>query len=172
MKVLIAVDETAGSKSVMSVYKTMVREPDSVVLVHVQRLEGKSMMLDMLSESELKTLRESMQGTEHKEALDQKSEKLMSFYRKELEAGSRVPVKAVVREGIPSEEILKVAQEERVDLIIMGCNGKTGLQRLVAGCATKEVERAATVPVLVAKTAGCEKSSAYELGGREVYAAQ
>jgi nucleotide-binding universal stress UspA family protein len=75
-----------------------------------------------------------------------------------------------VREGIPSEEILKVAQEEKVDLIIMGCNGKTGLQRLVTGCATKEVERSATVPVLVAKTAGCAKSIEY--GWREAYAAQ
>ena len=62
-KVLMAVDETAGSKSVLSVYKTMVREPESVILVHVQQLEGKSMMIDMLSESELKTLKESIQGT-------------------------------------------------------------------------------------------------------------
>jgi len=169
-KVLMAVDETAGSKSVLSVYKTMVREPESVILVHVQRLEGKSMMIDMLSESELKTLKESIQGTEHKEELDRKSEKLMSFYKKELGNGGSVNVKALVKEGIPSVEILKVAQEEKVDLIIMGCNGKTWLQRLVAGCATKEVERAATVPVLVAKTAGCEKS--IEHGWREAYVAQ
>jgi hypothetical protein len=54
----------------------------------------------------------------------------------------------------------------------MGCNGKTGLQRLIAGCVTKEVERNATVPVLVAKTAGCEKSIAYDFRGREAYAAQ
>jgi nucleotide-binding universal stress UspA family protein len=169
-KVLMAVDETAGSKSVLSVYKTMVREPESVILVHVQRLEGKSMMIDMLSESELKTLKESMQGTEYKEELDRKSDKITSFFKKELENGGSVKVKALVREGIPSEEILKVAQEEKVDLIIMGCNGKTGLRRLVTGCATKEVERSATVPVLVAKTAGCEKS--IEHGWREAYAAQ
>ncbi len=170
MKVLMAVDETAGSKSVLSVYKTMVREPESVILVHVQRLEGKSMMIDMLSESELGTLKESMRGTEHKATLDRKSEKIMGYYRKELDAVGPVAVKALVREGVPSDEILKVAREEKVDLIIMGCNGKSGLQRLIAGCATKEVERAATVPVLVAKTAGCEKS--IEQGWREAYAAQ
>ncbi len=169
-KVLMAVDETAGSKSVLFVYKTMVREPESVILVHVQRLEGKSMMIDMLSESELKTLKESIQGTEHKEELDRKSEKIMSFYKKELGNGSSVKVKALIKEGIPSVEILKVAREEKVDLIIMGCNGKTWPQRLVTGCVTKEVERAATVPVLVAKTAGREKS--IEHGWREAYAAQ
>ncbi len=168
-KVLMAVDETTGSRSVLSVYKTMVREPESVILVHVQRLEGRSMMIDMLSEPELKTLRESVQGTEHKEELDRKSENIMSFYKKELVNGSSVKVKALVKEGIPSVEILKVAQEEKVDLIIMGCNGKTWFQRLVTGCATKEVERAATVPVLVAKATGCEKS--IEHGWRESYAA-
>jgi nucleotide-binding universal stress UspA family protein len=167
-KVLMAVDETAGSKSVLSVYKTMVREPESVILVHVQRLEGKSMMIDMLSESELKTLKESIQGTEYKEELDRKSEKIMIFYKKELENGGSV--KSLVKEGIPSVEILKVAQEEKVDLIIMGYNGKTWLQRLVAGSATKEVERASTVPVIVARTARCEKS--IEHGWREAYVAQ
>src|SRR5512144_2012493 len=101
-KVLMAVDETAGSKSVLSVYKTMVREPESVILVHVQRLAGKSMMIDMLSESELKTLKESMQGTERQDALDEESEKIMSHYKKELEAGSSVKVKTVIRQGIPS----------------------------------------------------------------------
>jgi universal stress protein A len=67
-------------------------------------------------------------------------------------------VKALVRDGVPSEEILKAAREEAADLIIMGRSGKSAFQRLVAGCVTKEVERAATVPVLVAKTGGCEKS--------------
>lgn len=169
-KVLIAVDETEGSKSVLSVFNTMIRAPETVVLVHVERLEGKSMMIDMLSESELKTLRESMRGTEHKEALDGKAEKVLNYYKKELENGGSINVKTVLRDGIPSEEILKVAQEENVDLIIMGCNGKKGLQRLLSGCVTKEVERNAMVPVLVAKTGGCEKNLIY--GWREAYAAQ
>jgi nucleotide-binding universal stress UspA family protein len=60
-------------------------------------------------------------------------------------------VKTVVREGIPSEEILKVAEEENAELIIMGCNGTKGLQRLVTGCVSKDVERSSKVPVLVAK---------------------
>jgi nucleotide-binding universal stress UspA family protein len=149
----------------------MAREPESVVLVHVKRLEAKSTRIDMLSESERKTLKEPMQDTEHKEALDAKAEKIMSFYTKELENGGSATVKALVKEGIPSVEILKVAQEEKVDLIIMGSNGKTGLRRLVSGCATREVERAATVPVLVAQTAGRKKSIKSYFRGREAYAA-
>ncbi len=168
-RVLLAVDETGGSESVLSVYKHMVREPESVVLVHVQTLKGTS-MTDMPQDAELKTLRQSVKGTEgYRGALDEKSEKIMSFYKKELEAGSSVNVKALVRDGIPSEEILKVAREEKVDLIIMGRSGKSVLRRLVSGCTTKEVEQAATVPVLVAKTDGHKKSIEY--GWRETYAA-
>jgi nucleotide-binding universal stress UspA family protein len=151
-KVLIAVDETEGSKAVLSVFKNMVRPPESVVLVHVQQLEGKSMMIDMLSDSELNTLREAVRGTEYKETLDRRSEKILNFYRKELENGGLVGVKTVVRDGIASEEILKVAQEEGVDLIITGYNGKSVMQRLISGSISKDMEKNAPVPVLVAKS--------------------
>lgn len=150
-KVLIAVDETEGSTAVLSVFRNMVRPPESVVLVHVQQLEGKSMIIDMLGEAEKSTLRESLKGTAHKEALDRRSEKILSFYRKELDSGGLVSVKTVIRDGVPSEEILKVAQEEGVDLVITGYNGKTLMQRLISGSVSKDVEKGAPVPVLVAK---------------------
>ncbi len=156
-KVLIAVDETEGSKSVLSVFRNMVRPPETVVLVHVQRLEGKSMMIDMLGEAEMATLRESLRGSEHKEALDRQSQKILSYYKKELDNGGLVNVKTVVRDGVPSEEIMKVAQEEGVDLIITGCSGKTVMQRLVSGCVSRDLEKNAPVPVLVAKDAAEEK---------------
>jgi nucleotide-binding universal stress UspA family protein len=150
-KVLIAVDETEGSTAVLSVFRNMVRPPESVVLVHVQQLEGKSMIIDMLGDAERSTLRESLKGTEYKEALDRKSEKILNFYRKELDNGGLVNVKTVVRDGVPSEEIMKVAQEEGADLIITGYNGKTLMQRLLSGSVSKDVEKNAPVPVLVAK---------------------
>lgn len=170
-KVLIAVDETAGSKSALTVYKTMAQETNCVTLVHVQRLGGKSMMIDMQSRSELETLKESMRGLEQKEAHNQTSEEIMSFYKKELEARGPVQVNTQIREGIPSEEILKAAQEEKVDLIVMGCSGKTVFQRLVSGCTTKEVERHSTVPVLVAKKSRCEKSIEFSRKESKAYAA-
>jgi nucleotide-binding universal stress UspA family protein len=150
-KVIIAVDETEGSKAVLSVFRNMVRPPESVVLVHVQQLEGKSMMIDMLGDAEMSTLRESLQGTEYKDALDRKSEKILNFYRKELDNGGLVNVKTIVRDGVPSEEIMKVSQEEGADLIITGYNGKTLMQRLISGSVSKDIEKNAPVPVLVAK---------------------
>lgn len=156
-KVLIAVDETEGSKSVLSVFQNMVRPPETVILVHVQQLEGKSLMIDMLGEAEMSTLRESLKGSEHKAALDRKSETILNFYRKQLENGGLVSVKTIVRDGVPSDEILKVAQEEGVELIITGHNGKTIMQRLFSGSVSKDMEKNAPVPVLVAKNGSDEK---------------
>jgi len=57
----------------------------------------------------------------------------------------------VIRNGVPAEEIMKVAQEEGAELIITGYNGKTIMQRMISGSVSKEIEKNAPVPVLVAK---------------------
>lgn len=150
-KVLIAVDDTKGSKYVLGVFQNLVRPPQEVLLLHVQRLQGRSLMIDMLSDAELSTLKESLKGTEHKENLDRQTEKILNYYRKEFENAGLFNIRTIIREGIPADEILKVAEEERVDLIVVGSNGKKGLNRLITGCVSNEVERNATVPVIVEK---------------------
>jgi len=159
-KLLVAVDETKGSQAIMSVLKNQVRAPQEVVLVHVQRIFGQSLMGDMLGNAEMGTLKEALVGTEHQEALDAKSEKIMTYYQKELSNIGLLSVKLVVRTGNPAEEILKVAQEEQVDLMILGCNGKGLLDKMLSGCVTREIEKQVEVPVLVAKPegAGCWKT--------------
>jgi nucleotide-binding universal stress UspA family protein len=157
-KILIAVDETSGSKAVLSVFKNLVRPPEEVLLLHVERLQGKSLMIDMLSEAELATLKESMKDTEHKEALDKKAEELLNYFKKELQGSGLINIRTLIREGIPADEIVKVAEQENVDLIIVGDNRKKGLVRLITGCVSKEVEKHATVPVLVGKTDASAKA--------------
>ncbi len=150
-KILIAVDDTKGSKAVLSVFRNLVKPPEEVILLHVERLEGRSLMIDMLGEAELSTLRESLKGTEYKEELDRKAEKILNYYKKELEDGGLIAVRTMLRDGIPGEEILKVAEEENVEIIITGCNRKNSIDRLITGCVSKDIERNAKVPVLVAK---------------------
>jgi nucleotide-binding universal stress UspA family protein len=157
-KILIAVDETSGSKAVLSVFHNLVRPPEEVLLLHVQRLQGKSLMIDMLSDAELSTLKESLKGTEYKEGLDRKAEQILHYFKKELESSGLINVRTIIREGIPADEILKVAEEQNVDLVIVGDNGKKGLLRLITGCVSKEVEKHATVPVLVGKTDASAKA--------------
>jgi len=150
-KVLIAVDDTKGSKAVLSVFRNLVRPPQEVLLLHVQRLEGRSLMIDMLGDAELSTLRESLIGTEYKEELDRKSEQILNYYKRELEDGGLISIRTMIRDGIEADEILKVAEDEKVDLIITGANENQGMMRIIAGCLPSEVERKSRVPVLVGK---------------------
>jgi len=156
-KVLIAVDETSRSKAILSVFNNMMRPPEEVVLLHVQRLEGRSLMIDMLSDAELSTLNESMEGTEHKEALDKKAGEILSYFRKELESIGLIGIKTVVRQGRPVDEILAVAREEGVDLIITGCTRKTAMDKLITGNVSRDVEKNAGVPVLIANDGAGKK---------------
>jgi nucleotide-binding universal stress UspA family protein len=123
----------------------------------------------MLGDAEMSTLKESLKGTEYKEALDRKAEKILTFYKKELSGSGLASIKTVIRDGHPTEEILKVAEEEVADLIIVGCSGKSRLRKMVTGCVSKEVERNSKVPVLIAKGTGCGEH-AHMWSGREAYA--
>lgn len=152
-KVLIAVDDTRGSAAILGVFRNLVRPPEEVVLLHVQRLEGRTLMIDMLGDAERSTLRESLQGTEHKEALDLKAERILTHYRREFQTRGLFRIRTICRDGIPSEEILKVAEEEGVDLILVGCNERRGLSRLISGCVSRELEQKSPVPLIVAKPA-------------------
>lgn len=53
--------------------------------------------------------------------------------------------------GNPIEQILSVAEDERVDLIVMGAQGMTAAQELLIGSTAYEVVRRATLPVLLEK---------------------
>ncbi len=53
--------------------------------------------------------------------------------------------------GIPHAEIVRVAAEEGVDLIVMPTHGRTGAMHLLIGSVTEKVIRHATCPILVLK---------------------
>lgn len=65
------------------------------------------------------------------------------------EARTYSTVETTVREGAAYREILKVAAERRVDLIVMGIQGRGALDMLLFGSNTARVSRTATCPVLI-----------------------
>jgi nucleotide-binding universal stress UspA family protein len=62
-----------------------------------------------------------------------------------------VPVQVKVAVGKPTEEILRVAREEKVDLIIMGTHGRTGVRHLLLGSVAEAVTRRASCPVFTVR---------------------
>jgi hypothetical protein len=61
-KVLIAVDDPKDSKAMLSAFYNQTRLPEEVILLHVQRFQGKSLMIDMLGNAEMGTLKEALKG--------------------------------------------------------------------------------------------------------------
>lgn len=53
--------------------------------------------------------------------------------------------------GRPAEEIVRLARDEHVDLIVMGTHGRTGLRHLLAGSVAEAVMRTAPCPVFTVK---------------------
>ena len=56
-----------------------------------------------------------------------------------------------IRIGNPVDEINRFVDEKKVDLIVMGTHGRTGLQHLLVGSVAERVVRTATCPVLTVR---------------------
>jgi nucleotide-binding universal stress UspA family protein len=74
-----------------------------------------------------------------------------SEMRERLKRPSLADVNVVseVRRGYPADEILRVAEEMRADLIVIATHGATGWRRYVFGSVTEKVLHQASCPVLV-----------------------
>lgn len=60
-------------------------------------------------------------------------------------------VELLVAQGAPAAEILRVAGERQVSLIVIATHGRTGLRRLALGSVAERVVREAPCPVLVVR---------------------
>ncbi|WP_435098083.1 universal stress protein [Halorubrum sp. N11] len=63
-------------------------------------------------------------------------------------------VETAVTEGSPSREIIRYAEDEGCDLIVMGTHGRGGIDRLILGSVAEKVVRGSSVPVLTVRLDG------------------
>ncbi len=167
-RVLMAVDSTKISKTVISTLINSTYNVKEVILLHVERLGGMSLMFDMLGQAELATFKESLKGTDHKRSLDKKAEMIIDHYKQELEKHGFSRITTIIKSGHPAEEILKFADDAGADMILLGYIGLSGLGRLLTGSIASDVEKKATVPVIVAKKpVTCEEQYSW----KDAYAA-
>lgn len=80
-------------------------------------------------------------------ALLEEAEKLIT--RCVGQYGSDMRVSRFMPEGTPEKELLRVAEEWKADLIVMGTHGRSGLGRMFTGSVAGYVIRNATIPVMV-----------------------
>jgi nucleotide-binding universal stress UspA family protein len=79
-----------------------------------------------------------------------KAEADEAFDRIKTLAGD-MPVTTSILDGRPAAEIVKYAVAKKIDLIVIGTQGKKGFERLLLGSVAEEVIRSAPCKVLVVK---------------------
>ena len=61
-------------------------------------------------------------------------------------------VETTILRGIPYYEIVKYASDKKIDLIIIGTHGRSGLEHILMGSTTEKVVRKSSCMVLVIKS--------------------
>ncbi len=81
-------------------------------------------------------------GTEGKEA---------TAYVETSGKAKNVEVESVILEGSPAHEIVNFAEENDIDLIVMGTHGKNAIERFLLGSVAENVVRHSRKAVLVVR---------------------
>lgn len=88
---------------------------------------------------------------------DELYDELKDWAAKELEKSSIEEtrglsnIEKVVVQGIPYEEIVDFAKKEKIDMIVIGTYGRSGLERFIYGSTAERVVRIAPCPVVTVR---------------------
>jgi nucleotide-binding universal stress UspA family protein len=120
-----------------------------IIMVHVVEPLGDSANA-VINTYLPKDLIEKVKKDSMKDLLETMTDRLKKFYQDEYEGKNKSRVKKVmVVSGKPSEEILRMAEEENADMIITGKSTRKVRGVRVMGSTARRVSRMSRVPVLV-----------------------
>jgi nucleotide-binding universal stress UspA family protein len=94
----------------------------------------------------------SMAGRGVVRSAEAASAQLAQDYLEGIAAGLReqgIPAQTATVEGKPYVEIIRFAEENEIDLVVMSTRGHSGLSRWLLGSVADRVARGATVPLLL-----------------------
>lgn len=133
----MAIDNSEFAAQVLQAVGQFKLEPTAkVILVHV--VSSDTLDFDAVVD------RPHAQGNE---IAYREVEKLLQSYQETLPCESELEIVA----GEPAEEILRLANIYKADLIAIGCRGLTGLKRILEGSVSAEVVAEAPCSVLVVR---------------------
>ncbi|MEO8166937.1 MAG: universal stress protein [bacterium] len=65
---------------------------------------------------------------------------------------------SVIRRGVAENEIIRFAEDENVDLIVLATHGWTGMKHILLGSVAERLVRHSTIPVLTVKPAPMQEA--------------
>ena len=141
-KILVPIDGSSYSMKAGEYGISLAKSYGAVVISLFVIDEAAVRSLERVAGQDAQTLRRKL----HKEG----EACLHSLHQHASEKG--VELAEVVKEGLPHRVIVDLAQEEGVDLIVIGKVGQRGPRRILIGSVTERVLEAAKCPVLVVRT--------------------
>jgi nucleotide-binding universal stress UspA family protein len=135
--IVVAVDGSEMAERVIQTLDDLVLSPDAkVVLCHVFPT----------SESEMELQADRPQSESPKFSYFH-IEKQLQAYQEKLSVNSELEIVT----GDPAEEIIRLSNIHKADLVIMGSRGLTGMKRIVLGSVSNQVMEEASCSVLIVK---------------------
>lgn len=136
-KIIIPVDFSASSFHAMEYAIHMAKElDDDILLIYV------------LNENRFASI---LTGSDTKRLIKNGIETKLSEYKARIiELWPEANVEAKILEGKPYREIERCTEEDNVDMVVMGTNGETGIEKFV-GSTTRRVMSSSHVPVITVK---------------------
>jgi len=127
---------------------------DEAILAHVEplaRLHGSELLFVHVADGWVARTRDQLNLAESLEMREDRAY-LESVRARFVAAG--IPAETVLLTGEPADEIVRLTEERRVDLIAMSTHGHRFLADLILGSTANKVRHTVDVPVLLLKTAG------------------
>jgi nucleotide-binding universal stress UspA family protein len=146
-RILCAVDFTEPSRFAMEAAADLAcRYGSQLTLVHVHETPAAAKPEVLLAPPEL--FETSVREREQK----------LEQWSTEAERLAARPINTLLLNGPAALEIVRAAQDDRSDLVVIATRGRTGLRRVVLGSVAEHVVRTAPCPVLVVRSARAPES--------------
>ena len=142
-KILLATDGSRYSESA------------SVKAIGIAKRSGAQLTVVSVVPSEAISPLDIVHSEMHRDLIAEKEQKAARCYIdgvKEMAEREGVEVVSSILEGRPYEAITNAAVEKRIDLIVIGSHGRTGLEKFLMGSVAERVIVLSPCAVLVAKT--------------------
>lgn len=92
-----------------------------------------------------------LSAAENEAGLAEAKERVQRIAESIREKNKKIAIETVAEIGAPSDLIVRKAREKKVDVIIVGCHGRTGLQRMLMGSVSAQLIASSPCSVLITK---------------------
>lgn len=146
-RILVPVDFSKEAEYAAKVAASIAKRTDSeIILLHMLELP-----VNIIDPAEISSINTGPQALFY---MKQAHEKFDNFIQKPFFKG--IKVVESIQFSMAFAGIIDESKKHKIDLIVMGSQGASGLQEMFIGSNTEKVVRRSTVPVLVVKSNGME----------------